>query len=398
MPVWALRATPRDWQRAALERWSENFRGVTSVITGAGKTFFAFLCMIRFVERYPHGRVVIVVPTSALLDQWFLALTDDLGVAEGEVALYSGLHRKVKPNRINLLVLNTARTAGATLTDGADCLLIVDECHRAGSPINANALRGDYRGALGLSATPVREYDDGFDEIVTPVLGPVIYEYDYTSARRDGIVISFNLTNVRVPLLPHEQKRYAVLTRNLARLFNQRKQGIDVEEKIKHALLRRAALAASAAMRIPAAAKLAEKYRGTRMVVFHERIPEATKLARVLSDRGLRVALYHSKLAEAVRRDNLRLFRKGVFDCLVTCRALDEGIDVPEASVAIVASSTRSRRQRIQRLGRVLRPAKGKSQAQIFTLYATLPEERTLLREAEGLEGVASVKWLSIAK
>jgi superfamily II DNA or RNA helicase len=284
------------------------------------------------------------------------------------------------------------------LATGQECLLIVDECHRAGSAINAKALRGEYRAALGLSATPVRDYDDGFAELVAPVLGPVIFEYNYASARRDGIVSPFNLTNVRVPLLPHEQKRYASMTRTLARLFNQRKQGLDVEDKIKHAVLRRAALAASAAMRIPVAAKLAEKYRGTRMVVFHERIPEATKLARVLAERGLRVALYHSKLAEAVRRDNLRLFRRGVFDCLVTCRALDEGIDIPEASIAIVASSTRSRRQRIQRLGRVLRPAKGKVEAQIFTLFATLPEEKSLIREADGLEDVADVKWLSLAK
>ena len=67
---------------------------------------------------------------------------------------------------------------------------------------------------------------------------------------------------------------------------------------------------------------------------------------------------------------------------MVTCRALDEGINVPETDVAIVASSTGSVRQRIQRLGRVLRPAPGKQRARIYTIYVSKPEEERLIKEA----------------
>ena len=102
--------------------------------------------------------------------------------------------------------------------------------------------------------------------------------------------------------------------------------------------------------------------------------------------RGHSATIYHSQVGPSVRRDNLRLFRQGVFDVLVDCRALDEGINIPETQVAIIAAATASERQRIQRLGRVLRPAPGKDAALIYTLYAIEAEASRLANEARDLE------------
>jgi superfamily II DNA or RNA helicase len=68
-------------------------------------------------------------------------------------------------------------------------------------------------------------------------------------------------------------------------------------------------------------------------------------------------------------------------------------MNVPETAVAVIASSTASHRQRIQRLGRVLRPSRGKDKAVIYTLFATVQEEKRLQNEAARLEDVASVAW-----
>ncbi len=91
----------------------------------------------------------------------------------------------------------------------------------------------------------------------------------------------------------------------------------------------------------------------------------------------------------------LTSYRRGELDVLVTCRALDEGFNVPETEIGIIAASTATRRQRIQRLGRVLRPAEGKSGALIYTLVATKPEVVRLHEEEAELEGVADVTWSS---
>ena len=89
----------------------------------------------------------------------------------------------------------------------------------------------------------------------------------------------------------------------------------------------------------------------------------------------------------------MRLFRRGAFSVLVSCRALDEGVNVPETEIGIIASSTSSTRQRVQRLGRVLRPAPRKESATVYTLYATDIEERRLQDEADKLEAAKEVRW-----
>lgn len=391
---WVLKTRPREWQSTALERWVSGHKGVTSVVTGGGKTIFAFLCMDAFNREHPDGRYIILVPTITLLDQWYVSLQEDFGVAESEIACFSSQEKASKPAKINLLVINTGRTAVKKLSQGpSPCFLIVDECHRAGSPENAKALAGAFSAALGLSATPEREYDEGFQKYVAPALGPVIFEYDYVQAFKDEVITPFDLINVQIQFLPHEKDEYDKLTRRAAILFTKAKTDPEAEIKLKFVLQKRAGISAQARMRIPVAARIADEHRGTRTIIFHERVTAATTLCAILKKRNHNACLYHSKIAPNWRRDNLRLFRQGVFDVLVSCRALDEGMNVPETAVAVIASSTASQRQRIQRLGRVLRPARGKTKATVYTLFATQQERLRLTNEAARLEGVANILW-----
>lgn len=378
---------------AARGRWLADHRGVASVVTGGGKTIFAFLCMEVFDREYSDGRYIILVPTITLLDQWYVSLREDFGVAESEIACFSSQEKTAKSAKINILVINTGRTMVRKLSQGTPSFLIVDECHRAGSPENAKALQGTFAAALGLSATPEREYDEGFQQHVVPALGPVIFEYDYVQASRDQVITPFDLINVKIDLLPHEQDEYEKLTRRAAVLFRKLKTDPEADSKLKRIFQNRAAISAQAKMRIPVAAKIADEHRGMRTIIFHERVSSANTLCAILKKRNHSVCLYHSKIAPNWRRDNLRLFRQGVFDVLISCRALDEGMNVPETAVAVIASSTASQRQRIQRLGRVLRPARGKSKATIYTLFATEQEKTRLTGEAAKLEGVADVLW-----
>lgn len=388
---WRLKYDLRNWQKHALGLWSEHRQGVLSVVTGGGKTVFAQAAILEFLRTEPNGRAVVIVPTTALLDQWFLALIDEMGVQADQIALLGAGEKPDRERPILLAVINSARNA-ELLKDPNDrpSMLVVDECHRAGSPENARALEGSYVATLGLSATPVREYDEGFTEFVEPVLGRVIYEYTYKDAFRDGVITPFSLRNVQVPLLPDEQEQYDKLTRRLAQVS----RGADRdEEQVKRLLQRRAAVSGNAMYRIPVAVKLLGQHRGERAILFHERTSAADLMAQRLDELGHSVAVYHAALAAPIRRENLRLFRKGVHDILVCCRALDEGMNVPETSIAVMASSTASHRQRIQRLGRILRPAKGKEHSTVYTLYATGEEEARLEAEEAALEGVADTLW-----
>ena|SRR5260221_7154553 len=390
-----MKFKPRAWQQEALSRWLQQKQGIVSVVTGGGKTVFAEACLLSFFKDHPDGQAFIVVPTSALMDQWQASLQDELGVEAAQIALLGGGERPKRSAPITVAIVNSARRLeGRWGRLDAPKMLIVDECHRVGSPENSKALLGEYSATLGLSATPERQYDAGFADYIAPVLGPIIFEYDYVQARGDGIIAPFALHNVQVAMLSDEQEKYDALTRRI-RIAGARQDADDPQssEYLKRLLQQRAAVSATATMRIPVAVHLIEQHRSERAIIFHERRDAADRILSLLRERGHSASIYHAGIGGAIRRENLRLFRRGVHDVLVCCRALDEGMNVPETSVAVIASSTASQRQRIQRLGRILRPAKGKDSATVYTLYATEEERNRLIKEAAELKQVSSVTW-----
>ena len=145
---------PRRWQAEAVEVWAKELRGIARVVTGGGKTVFSYLCLEKFFAEHSDGRAIIVVPTLALLDQWFVDICDATDLDESEVACYSGGSQPQQPGRINILVLNTARRVSRELSELSPTILIVDECHRTGAIENSRALEGFHEATLGLSATP----------------------------------------------------------------------------------------------------------------------------------------------------------------------------------------------------------------------------------------------------
>ena len=352
------------------------------------------MCMQAFRRHSPSARFVIVVPTLALLDQWYVSLREDLLVPDADIATFSGEGRPQEFGVVNLMVVNTAGMYAPRVPEKHAAMLIVDECHRAAGQANSLSLRGSYRATLGISATPEREHDDLFESVLVPSLGPVIFRYDYTQALRDRVIVPFDLVNVSVNMTEQEQRQYDEATADISRTVRRVESGDVSREVLIRKLQRRARLAASSIRRIPVAIRLAEEHRGSRLIIFHESISSSESILNVLLARKFNATIYHSKIGAELRRDNLRLYRRGVFNSLVTCRALDEGVNVPETDVAIIASSTGSLRQRIQRLGRVLRPAAGKARARIYTVYVSRPEEMRLIEESETLADTSEVTWM----
>ncbi|MEP1032480.1 DEAD/DEAH box helicase [Ekhidna sp.] len=391
---WKPKYTPRGWQKQALKKWKQDFKGIVSVVTGGGKTLFAFFCISEFKKAFPDKKLIVIVPTITLLDQWYLGFEEDLSVSREHISCFSGQEKPKKFNEVNLLVINTARNVLKNLKNKEQYLLIVDECHRAGSPANSESIKGSYAATLGLSATPDREYDLGLKKYIIPRLGRVIYKYNYLQALNDNVISPFELINVEIDLLPHEKKEYDKISKRLKFLLSKKEEGEGDRHKIEMLLIKRSRISNEALVRVPVAVKLLEENRNRKTIIFHESIDGANAILKVLNERGQTSVIYHSGVGAEIRRDNLRLFKKGIFNILVTCKALDEGMDVPKTSVAIIASSTASNRQRIQRLGRVLRPAEGKEKAYVYTIYASLQEKQRLMKEYLKLQEHIDVKWI----
>lgn len=379
------RVAPRAWQQTALSSWEQsNYRGIVSVVTGGGKTVFALSC----IDKVKPNATLVIVPTTALLEQWWEETASYFDMALDEINIISGT-RRLRLGTVNIAVLNTA----ATLADRKQphpCFLIVDECHKAASEQFRRALSLPTVATLGLSATPERPYDDGLRDVLIPALGPVIFTYDYADALRDGVIVPFTLKNIVFEMEEDRQKEYDKLSKAIARSID--KLGFEAEQTVA-LLLKRSRVLNLSMNRIRLALRIAGAHRGERTLIFHEDIEACEVIHAVLRENGFQSGVYHSRMPLRQKALVLAEYRRGDVEVLVTCRALDEGFNVPETQVGIIAASTATLRQRIQRLGRVVRPALGKDSAQIYTLVATKPEIERLKMEEERLEGVAKISW-----
>ncbi len=383
----------RTWQKTAFSLFEANsFRGIIEVATGGGKTIFALFAFQELLNSYPQLSILVVVPTTALQDQWYVNFREDLQFEPNDISLLTSRSNDQSLKKANIVVINSARELALSLEAQNRLLLVVDECHRAGSEENARALTGDWFSTLGLSATPDRQYDDGTERHVVPALGAKIFSYSVQEALRDGVLVPFILKNVEIPLLPEEREEIDSLTKKLAIAMRK----VDSDDQVEALLRKRARTYNNARFRVPVAVSIMEQHRGERAMIFHESIEAAEEICTILESKGHSAAIYHSRINPARRRENLRLYRIGILDILVTCRALDEGANMPETRVAIIAASTSSTRQRIQRLGRVLRPHPSKKWSTVYSLYATTFELDRLKREVETMEGLAEVEWMVV--
>lgn len=377
--------TLRGWQEEALGRWRANKnRGIVEVVTGGGKTIFALACL----KDLQPDTSLILVPTLALLDQWWEEVAAFFHLPLDEIHVISSKGR-IRPGTINLAVLNTAAKV-VPEHKGKPYFLVADECHKAASTKFRDALGSEKLGSLGLSATPERPYDEGLSEVLVPALGSVIYQYTYKDALRDKVIVPFLLKNIVFDLEDDRQTEYDRLTKAIGRSIDTR--GLE-DDKTIALLLKRARVLNLSLNRVRLALKLVAMHRGSRIIVFHEDIEACNIIQEVLAEAKVRSGVYHSKMKLRDRAEVLAAYRSGSIEVLVTCRALDEGFNVPETQIGIIAASTATRRQRIQRLGRVLRPVNGKQSATVYSLVASSPEIQRLKEEERELEGVAEVTW-----
>jgi hypothetical protein len=146
-----------------------------------------------------------------------------------------------------------------------------------------------------------------------------------------------------------------------------------------------------ARFRVPCACELVKALAGGRVIVFAERIQTVNHLFSVLSRLYPQKARrYHSEMEPGARRNALEAYKDGEANILLSCKALDEGLNVPDTDAGIIVSATAGIRQRIQRLGRVLRLSPAGGVKNVYYLYVDGSREDPSL-----LDGVPAGEDLS---
>jgi superfamily II DNA or RNA helicase len=371
-----LALTPRPYQDDALAAWlAADGRGVVVLPTGAGKTVLALMAIDRLKLR-----TLVVVPTIELLYQWRDAVIERLGVAKAKVGIVGDGRREVRP--ITIITYASAGMPEAPIADTG--LLICDEAHHLPSPsYRAIPARCGAPYRLGITATPERS--DGTDNELYKLLGPVVYQRTPTDLSNEGHLAKFREKRIFVDLQPEEALRYATLmtewkwfvARNHGMLgrggdfFGEliRRSGSDpVARQALRAHHQARMIALNAEAKLGEVARLLAQHRGDKVLIFSEYTALVDRLSSALA---LPAITYRTAPDE--RKAILRAFRGGAYSKLVAGRVLNEGVDVPDANVAIVVSGNSTPREHIQRLGRIIRPKQ--SEALLYELVTRYTSE-----------------------
>lgn len=349
----------RPYQAEALAAWlAQRGRGVVVLPTGAGKSLVACLA----IEAKKRATLV-VAPTLDLCRQWYDLLRTTFGVAVGVIG---GGQYDVQP-----LTVSTYDSAYLHMEHlGARFgLLVFDECHHLPGAAYALAARlalAPFR--LGLTATPERT--DGRDAELGELIGPIVYRKDISDLAGDYLA-EYDTERVSIELAPAERAEYEAeravyrgfVEQHGIRMtsptgwaeFIRKSCGSDAGRRAMRAYRRQRELALCAPAKLEYVEHLLDRHRTGAALLFTQ--DNATCYA--VSRRFLVPAITHqTKVRE--RSEILRLFREGSYGAVVTSKVLNEGVDIPEANVAIVISGSGSTREHVQRLGRILRKRDGK--------------------------------------
>lgn len=362
---WQSTRTPREYQAGALRAWQDaGRRGVVVLPTGAGKSLVAELCIAR-----ANRDALIVAPTLDLVSQWYDTLLRGFGEPVG---ILGGGVKDVQA--LTVTTYDSAHLYAEKLGNRFG-LIVFDEVHHLPGPsyqLAAQSVIAPYR--LGLSATP--EVGDGGTERIAELVGPIVYRLEVTDLAGEFLA-EYRTEVVTVHLSDGEREAYDDAIAEYQAFRESR--GLTGGRSGFHGFLREAARSKDGRRALKAfresrrilqrtprkleiVADLLRAHRGSRALIFTSDNATAYRVSQALL-----VPVITHQTDPKERRELLNAFGDGSLPTLVTSRVLNEGVDIPEADLAIVMSGTSTVREHVQRLGRILRKREGK-QALLYEL------------------------------
>lgn len=371
-----LQIEPRPYQQEAIEEWrASGRRGVIILPTGAGKSHVAQMA-IELIGR----STLVIVPTIDLMNQWY-----DLLVAtfRAEVGLIGGGYFEV--GAITVTTYASAFRFMERLGDQFG-LVIFDECHHLpGSAFRYAAEMTIAPFRLGLTATPERS--DGADSMLEELIGPIVYRLEAQDLAGEYLA-DYSVERIHVRLSAEERESYErerAIFRNFLNdegisLSSLRGWQSFIAASARSQSGRRAMKAYRESKRITLGteaklrvlAQLLERHRRDLVLIF----TAENEMVYRISEQFLIPAITHETPVKE-RRDWLEAFNRREVMALATSKVLNEGVNIPAASVAVVLSGSGSTREHIQRLGRILRKHADKEAVLYEVITADTTEERT---------------------
>lgn len=410
-------------------------RGTIEMATGGGKTKTSLIAATLIQDKRAGATlVVILVPSKPLMLQWADDVRD-FGIQPTLPSLLSVTQRATRYEEIRAaldggdprteVIVATNRLFGLDeglrgLIDGLGSavrtMLVGDEMHNLGVPTFLDRLpeRFDYR--LGLSATPMRQYDPAGSDALFAFFGPIVFSFDLEQAIQSGCLTPYRYHLHPVALTGEEMDKYTDLTEQLRSAgfhYANDDAAAPSNPKIERLLRERRAVLEQASGKIaclrgllletgPRQIRRTLVYTsGKATILADER--QITLVNQMLASLGVVSHQYTSaETSQAASRALLDKFAAGDYQVLTAMKVLDEGVDIPQTDTAFILASSTVRREWVQRRGRILRRFPGKQAATLHDFLVVPPDltstgGRAVLRgelaRAEEFAGLAENEW-----
>ena len=387
------------WQKKALKAWNDNERkGLVEAVTGTGKTRLAIAAIAE--ELVLGGKVAVIVPTVELQRQWYAELQRNF--SDIQIGLLgNGNQDHLTSCDVLVAIVHSASRHDLGLRDQELGLLVADECHRYGAETFKKALEDGFRSRLGLTAT--RERPDGAHEELEEYFGKVVYTLGYKEAIEHRYIADVKVAQIAVNLDSAEQLVFDEMTEVISKTqfelskrfglkidpypkFMERVTRIAEEGEMRDSMAakrylssiqKRKALLANTPQKLEVVKHLAESVRAANGTLFFtESIVGAEAICEELNKAGVTAATIHAGLSSKERQRAFLDFSDKRIKALTAVKVMDEGVDVPEADLAVIISASKTRRQMIQRMGRVLRlKTDGRKARFVFVFVAETSED-----------------------
>lgn len=404
---------PRQYQSDAYDAWvNNNYKGLFAMATGTGKTITSLNCLLNEYIKNGNYSAIVLVPTISLAIQWeeeletfnFKNVINQSKNNQWKEDLRYAKNSLISTGR-NFIFISTYITFFKDETfyhinDDMICnklTLIADECHALGTNTalkKLNSIKINKR--IGLSATPERQYDNKGTNAICNFFNtsPPKFTFFYSmgEAINNGVLCKFDYYPKFISLDRDELDEYYDFTVKLRKYIDTENGGYKICKESEMLLIQRKNIVHKAKAKIPLMKDIINQIGITNFKSAFVYVPEGfypdynsvlhkddynsdsnrliNKYTQLLGDKNsfdLNVRMFNGDTSKKERAKILKSFEDGFYDALISMKCLDEGIDIPNAKLAVFCSSTGNPRQFVQRRGRVLRTYNNKK-ATIFDM------------------------------
>lgn len=398
-PIQQGKRKPREYQIEAMNAWKDSgYRGILEMATGTGKTFTARQCVNMWKAGKENSIILITAPTQTVASQWIEVMSDlnPISTFDGKPwreSLSNSIPKAALGHINHVLIVSIQNTASSDdfsnlfsklMAFTPNSLLIADEAHGLGAPTFRKALNPKIESRLGLTATPDRWFDEDGTSVLKDYFGGVIFTFGLHKALT-WIDPGSNLT----PLCPYnyhpefvslDEQEIAEYLEFTRRIIMQSNKAADPEgrDKLNRLMEKRASVLKKAHSKFSALRKILQELSDpTGTLIYCTDWDQIREVIEIVSDFRFTYRTFTGEEGTTPKKEFngrserdwiLENFESQDIQILIAMKCLDEGVDIPSARIGIIMASTTNPREFIQRRGRLLRRAKGKTKSEIFDM------------------------------